>query len=127
MCNVKVDKAFFTSDGRNLIIDQRYFELLKPGTYTFKAVGGTSAYEFTVEVTEVTKTTLKDMVLQKGCNAVIYLGNVQVNTVTVNGVTLNVNEYKVRNYTLTISASLLTQDTNTIVINGDTTVTVNLT
>ena len=127
MCNVKVDKAFFTSDGRNLIIDQRYFELLKPGTYTFKAVGGTSAYEFTVEVTGVTKTTLKDMVLQKGCNAVIYLGNVQVNTVTVNGVTLNVNEYKVRNYTLTISASLLTQDTNTIVINGDTTVTVNLT
>lgn len=123
LANTKVDGAFYTSNGRNLVIDATYFELLPVGTYTFKAVGGSSAYEFTVTVTAVTQTTLKDMTLEKGCNAVIYLGNIKVDSVTVNGTTLTVDQYKVENLMLTIDASLLTQDINTVVIN-DKTITV---
>ena len=126
LCNVRVDNAFFTCNGRSLVIDARYFELLSVGTYTFKAVGGTTAYEFTVTVTAVTQTALKSLTIQKGCNAVIYLGNVKVNTVTLNGTQLTSGQYKLRNYTLTIDASLLTKDNNTIVINGDKTVNVTL-
>ena len=117
--NTKVDRAFYVSNGRNLVIDAAYFELLPVGTYTFKAIGGTSAYEFTVNVTAVTQTTLKDMAIQKGCNAVIYLGNIQVDSVTVNGVQLTETQYTVKNLMLTIDAELLTQNSNEIVINGD--------
>lgn len=123
LANTKVDGAFYTSNGRNLVIDATYFELLPVGTYTFKAVGGSSAYEFTVTVTAVTQTTLKDLTLEKGCNAVIYLGNIKVDSVTVNGTTLTVDQYKVENLMLTIDESLLTQDINTVVIN-DKTITV---
>ena len=124
--NTKVDKAFYTSNDRELVIDARYFELLPMGTYTFKAVGGSSAYEFTVEVTAVTPTTLQNMIIQKGCNAVIYLGNVEVNSITLNGVTLTENQYKVKDFMLTIDASLLSENSNEVVINGEQTVTVTL-
>ena len=126
LSNTKVDRAFYTSNGRDLVIDAAYFELLPVGTYTFKAVGGSSAYEFTVNVTAVTETTLKNMTIQKGCNAVIYLGNVEVENVTVNGTQLTEEQYSIDNLMLTINADLLTKDSNEVVINGDKTVVVTL-
>ena len=122
--NTLVDGAFYTSSGRTLVINAEYFELLPVGSYTFRAVGDVSAYEFTVDVTAVTETTLKDLTLEKGCNAVIYLGNVQVESVTVNGKAITAEDYTVENYTLTIAAELLTRASNEIVINGNKTVTV---
>ena len=124
--NTKVDRAFYTSDGRNLVIDAAYFELLPVGTYTFKAVGGASAYEFTVTVTAVTETELKDMTIQRGCNAVVYLGNVEVASVTLNGTQLTAEQYGIDNLMLTIDRDLLTLDSNVIVINGDKEITVTL-
>ncbi len=124
--NTKVDRAFYTSDGRNLVIDAAYLELLPVGTYTFKAVGGASAYEFTVTVTAVTETELKDMTIQRGCNAVVYLGNVEVASVTLNGTQLTPEQYSIDNLMLTIDRDLLTLDSNVIVINGDREITVTL-
>ena len=124
MQNTKVDRAFYVSDGRNLIIDARYFELLPVGTYTFKAMGVASGYEFTVVVTAVTQTVLKDVTIEKGCNAVIYLGNVELNFVTVNGRQLSNDEYSVENLMLTIGANLLTNGKNEVVINNEQTVVV---
>ena len=126
MANTKVDGAFYTTNGRNLVIDARYFELLPVGVYTFKAVGGASAYEFTVNVTAVTETTLQDMTVEKGCNAVIYLGNVEVESVKLNGTQLTEAQYEIDNLMLTIKAELLTEEINEIVINGNKTVTVTL-
>ena len=124
LSNTKVDRAFYTSDGRNLVIDPAYFELLSVGTYTFKAVGGASAYEFTVNVTAVSKTVLKDMTVEDGCNAVIYLGNIKADSVSVNGQQLTNEQYTVDDLMLTISADLLTESDNMIVINGDNSITV---
>ena len=124
--NTKVDRAFYVCEGRHLIIDAAYFELLPVGTYTFKAVGGSSSYEFTVDVTAVTETVLKDVSIEKGCNAVIYLGNIEANSVMVNGRQLTEGEYTVKDYMLTIEARLLTDKNNEIVINGDKTVIVTL-
>ena len=124
--NTKVDRAFYTSDGRNLIIDPAYFELLPIGTYTFKAVGGSSSYEFTVTVTAVHQTELKDITVEKGCNAVVYLGNIKVNSVSVNGIQLTEDQYKVENLMLTIDADILIKDNNKVVINGDQIITVKI-
>ncbi len=126
LSNTKVDRSFYTSEGRNLVIDAAYLELLPVGTYTFKAYGGASAYEFTVNITSVTQTVLKDMTIQKGCNAVIYLGNIKVDSVTVNGTSLTSEQYNIDDLMLTIGADLLTQDSNVIVINGDKSITVTL-
>ena len=126
MANTKVDRAFYTNDGRKLVIDAAYFELLPVGTYTFKAFGGASAYEFTVNVTAVTQTTLKDITIQAGCNAVIYLGNVNVDSVELNGKLLTGEKYQVKDFMLTINAEQLTKNSNKLVINGDHTVTVTL-
>ena len=126
MANTKVDRAFYKTEGRNLVINAAYFELLPVGTYTFKAVSGASAYEFTVNVTAVTETALKDMTIQSGCNAVIYLGNIEVESVSVNGTQLSLDQYEIENLMLTIGAELLTEESNSVVINGDHTVTVTL-
>ena len=126
MQNTKVDRAFYTSSGRDLVIDQAYLELLPVGTYTFKAVGGGSAYEFTVRITAVNETVLQDITVQKGCNAVIYLGNIKPYSVTINGKLLSTDQYKVENLMLTVSADLLTEEENVIVINSDKTVTITL-
>ncbi len=126
LANTKVDGAFYESNGRNLVIDAAYFELLPVGVYTFKAFGGASAYEFTVNVTATTETTLKDITIEKGCNAVIYLGNVEADSVSLNGRQLTEEEYKVENFMLTVDADLLTEGINEIVINGDKKVTVTM-
>ncbi len=122
----KVDRAFYTSNGRNLVIDASYFELLPVGTYTFRAIGGASAYEFTVNVTAVTPTVLKDVTIQKGCNAVIYLGNIKVDTVALNGKQLTQEQYKIEDFMLTIYANAFTGNDNEIVINGNKTIAVTL-
>ena len=125
LANTKVDRAFYKTEGRELTIDQAYFELLPVGTYVFKAYGIAGAYEFTVKVTAVTETALKSITIQRGCNAVIYLGNVEAESVKLNGTTLTGEQFKVENFTLTIDADLLTKDTNEVVIN-DKTITVTL-
>ena len=122
--NTLVPRGFYTSDGRDLVIDQSYFELLEVGEYTFKAVGNSSAYEFTVTVTAVTETTLRDVTVEQGCNAVIYLGNVKAESVSVNGTALTADQYEIENYTLTIKSDLLVNDLNEVVINGDKAVSV---
>ena len=121
--NTKVDRAFYVSDGRKLTINASYFELLPIGTYTFKAIGA-SAYEFTVTVTAVTETTLHDVTVQKGCNAVIYLGNVKVDGITLGGTALSEDQYKIENLMLTVYADALTEQINEIVINGNKHITV---
>ena len=126
LSNTKIDRAFYESDGRNLVIDSSYFELLSAGTYTFKAYGWESSYEFTVDVTATSETVLKDIVIQKGCNAVIYLGNVDVESVMLNGTQLTDEQYTIENLMLTIKAELLTKDINEIIINGDKSVNVTL-
>ena len=124
MQNTMVDRAFYTSNGRNLVIDSSYFELLPVGTYTFKAYGSASSYEFTVTVTAVSQTVLQNITIERGCNAVIYLGNIDVNTVTLNGAQLSKGQYRVENFMLIIYADSLTQGTNKLVINGDKNVTI---
>ena len=115
--NTKVDRAFYVSEGRNLVIDPAYLELLPVGTYTFRAVGGSSAYEFTVKVTGVSETVLQDVTVEAGCNAVIYLGNIKAESIILNGKQLAKDEYKIENLMLTIYADALREGENEVIIN----------
>ena len=64
------------------------------------------------------------MNVERGCNAVIYLGNVEVESVSVNGTQLSGEQINIDNLMLTIDKDLLTKDVNEIVINGNKTITV---
>ena len=108
------------------MIDAKYFELLPIGTYTFKAMGNSSAYEFTVTVTAVRETQLQDMTVEAGCNAVIYLGNIEAHSVSINGKQLTEDQYSIKNLMLTISADLLKAGDNEILINGNKTLCVSV-
>ena len=77
-----------------------------------------------MNITATTQTTLQNVTIQKGCNAVIYLGNIEINTVTLNGKQLTEEQYKVENLMLTIYADALTENDNEVVLNGDKKITV---
>ncbi len=123
--NEKVDKAFFTSMGRDVIINSNYFELLSVGTYVFTAYTRTGSFEFTVNVTAIPNTVLQDTTIQTNTNALIYLGNVKANVITVNGNLVSEENYQIKNKTLILNANLFTEEFNTVVIDNQTiTVTV---
>lgn len=123
--NEKVEKDFFTSSGRYVTINSNYFELLEVKTYVFKAYTHAGAFEFTVNVTAIPQTVLQDTTIQKGTNALIYLGNVKITSLTVNGEEVNEEDMQIRNATLILDGELFTEEYNTVVINDQTiTVTV---
>ncbi|MBQ9103835.1 MAG: GH32 C-terminal domain-containing protein [Clostridia bacterium] len=125
--NSLVSPAFYTSSGKTLSLNPQYFENLTVGEYVFKAVGHLSTYEFTINVTAIPATQIKGVSVQKGVNASIYLGNVALTSVSLNGTALTNEQYKVENRTLTLFASVLNAGDNTLTINGNQTVTVKVT
>ena len=58
--------------------------------------------------------------MQEGTNALIYLGNVEVTSLSVNGVEVSSEDYEIKNNILTISAKVLTNEYNEVEINGQT-------
>ncbi|MBR2498758.1 MAG: GH32 C-terminal domain-containing protein [Clostridia bacterium] len=124
--NEKVEKSFFTASGRHVTIKSNYFELLSVGTYVFKAYTHAGSYEFTVNVSEIPQTVLQDTSVPKGTDAIIYLGNVKLESIFVNGEQLNQGDYEVKNNILTIFAKSLVEEFNQVQIN-DTTLTISIT
>ena len=123
--NEKVAKAFFTSLGRYCTIDSKYFELLEVGEYKFKAYTHSGSFEFSINVTSIPQTVLNDTTIQRGTNALIYLGNQELTSITVNGVEVGQDKYEIKNRTLILSAELFTEEYNEVVIN-DQTITVTM-
>ena len=122
MRNVSINPEFFTSDGRLLVINERYFENLKEGFYTFKAEGGKTVFSFTVDVRSVRQTEIEDVRVQVGLNATIYVGNVEVTSVLLNGE--EISDYTFKNKVLYIGKNALTVGENHVSINGEHDVTV---
>ena len=119
MRNVKINAGFYHSDGRALTIDGKYFENLAVGTYVFRATGSKTSYTFTVDVLSQAETVIRDVRVSSGLNATVYVGNVKVTGVQVNGRTLEQNQYTYKNKVLYIHKDVLTLGENRVVINGD--------
>lgn len=122
--NVKINRSFYTVNGRALEISQTYFETLKnAGVYEFTVAGAKTSFDFSVNVTQIPATVIGDVTIENGCNAVIYIGNITVNSVALNGVEITDGEYSVRDGMLTISGGKLSSGENAVRIN-DTNITV---
>ncbi|MBO4572666.1 MAG: glycoside hydrolase family 32 protein [Clostridia bacterium] len=122
--NVKINPEYYRSEGRKLIISEKYFENLPVGVYTFKAVGGKTSYSFTVNVETVAETEIPDVRVSSGLNATIYVGNVNVVSVSVNGRELTSDQYTCKNKVLYINKEVLTSGENVVCLNGNRTVKV---
>ena len=123
--NRLVASDFYSQSNGNLYLDDSYFDLLtENGTYQFRIVG--SAYTFVVNV-EVNLThtfNVDDMNIEKGTDLVAYIGNNQVNKVTINGEVLSTDDYFVKDYSLHVSKDKLADGDNEIVINDQVSFTV---
>ncbi|MDE6868037.1 MAG: glycoside hydrolase family 32 protein [Clostridia bacterium] len=123
--NVKVNPSFYTVVGRAVEISQTYFETLKvEGVYDFTVAGAKASFDFSVNVTMIPLTVINGVTIEKGCNAVIYIGNVTVDAVTLNGTKLT-DGYTVENGMLTIDGNKFSVGENAVKINdADITITV---
>ncbi len=125
--NVKINPSFYSVNGRVIEISKSYFETLKTaGVYEFTAVGANSSFNFSVKVSEVPVTQITDITIESGCNAVIYVGNITVSSVTLNGVALT-DGYSVKNGMLTIDSEKLSAGENTVQIQSGETIKVYVT
>ena len=124
--NQLVDSSFYTVNGRDIAISERYFTTLKnTGVYQFEVVGESSRFIINVDVKSLPSVTFEDVNLIVGENLNIYVGNVNIASVKLNGKELTAEEYKVENHILTIDKSLLNEGENTLIINENT-ITVNV-
>lgn len=116
--NVMISADYYRSNGKELIISGKYFENLPIGTYSFKAVGRKTTFRFTVDVRSVDQTEIADVKVSKGLNATVYVGNVSVTGVSLNGKELSSDQFILKNKVLVIRKEVLTVGENKLVI-GD--------
>ena len=120
MNNQNIDKSFIKVDGRNIIISKDYFTTLtQTGYYQFDIYGTASRILVTVNVKSLPTTKFEDVELIKTENLNIYIGNLSVNNIYLNGVELTSEQYTIKNYVLTINSSLLNLGENIIKINDN--------
>ena len=117
--NVKVNEGFYTQSNDTLVIDESYFKLLENGKYRFRIDTTINSFEICVEVNTDTQTSVNNITFESGFDVVAYIGNLKVESVKVNNITLNTNDYRLRNYTITISQSYFVLGDNLVTLNGE--------
>ncbi|MBE7087227.1 MAG: DUF1080 domain-containing protein [Clostridiales bacterium] len=117
--NALVPVDFYTVTDKTVKISSRYFSLLPAtGLYEFKIEGSASLNEVKITVNNIPEISINDLSIKVNENAVFFIGNTAVSQVTVNGRQLETNEYKVKDYMLTIYASALSEGENIVAV-GD--------
>jgi hypothetical protein len=123
--NTLVDKAFYTVSNNTIHINEEYFETLKEtGLYKFKIIGELSSFTIKVDVKSLPTTQISDLTVEEGFDVVIYLGNIQVNSIKVNNSLLTADEYEINGSILTIYKDKFIGGENEVVINDNISFTV---
>ena len=119
--NVRLEPGYYYQEDSTLYIRESYFKLLPAsGVYEFKIVGASLSFVIKVNVNlEESTLVINDLTVDLGTNVVVYVGKTPINSVMVNNVTLNNEQYSVNNYTLSISHEVFKEGENQVVINGD--------
>ncbi|MBO4262858.1 MAG: hypothetical protein J5903_03640, partial [Clostridia bacterium] len=117
--NALINPEYYVCEGRSLKISEEYFKNLPVGVYVFKAVGRKTVYTFTVDVRSVRQTAISDVRVSSGLNATVYVGNISVSSVSVNGRELEKSQYTYKNKVLYINKEVLVLGENDVCINGD--------
>ena len=127
--NTRLDPGYYYQSNGALKISEDYFKLLnEDGRYKFKVVGSAYSFIINVDVTVPQSTlVLEDMDVKVGCNVTVYVGNVDVTSVKVNGSELDESKYVVEDYKVVINEDVFEVGENEVTINDVTfTVRVNL-
>lgn len=115
--NVLVPSTFYEANGRTLTISKEYFTTLnKAGSYRFVLSGSRFTTEFTVTVSALPSSTIENLNLEYGSNAVVYVGNADVSGAKLNGAPMSAGDYAVKNGVLTIYADKLSVGENTVTL-----------
>ena len=125
--NRLVSSDFYYQANGNLYLKEDYFKLLKDnGLYQFRIVG--SAYTFVVNVDITVNHTfiVDDYNIEQGTDLVAYIGNNNVDKVSVNGNVLSNDEYYIKDYSIHISKEQLNEGDNLIVLNDEVSFNVNV-
>ncbi|MCF0107967.1 MAG: DUF1533 domain-containing protein, partial [Bacilli bacterium] len=117
--NQNVVRGNYEVDGNKLIISKSYFLTLESNTlYKFMAYGSIANFEFSVNTGEIEREgDVIEATITEGQNFNIYVGNIAINKVTLDGNVLTTDDYFVSGTVLVIKASVLKAGTHQIIIN----------
>lgn len=124
--NTRIERGFYTvNDGVITISDDYFLTLKSTGLYEFRIVGELSTFTVKVDVKSLpTRDIETEITVEEGYDVTMYVGYIDITSITVNGEALEENQYSHTGTYLTISKDALERGENEIVINGSITVTV---
>ena len=124
--NTKVMEGFYHQTKDTLIIDEVYFSLLNDGKYRFRIDTSVNSFEICVEVEKVNEPTVNNITAEAGFDVVAFIGNIKVESVSVNDIEISKDDYRLRNYTITISKHCLEAGLNVVKLNGEISFVINV-
>ena len=119
--NSLVNKAYYHQDDSTIIISKDYFALLDENRlYRFYVEGEEYSFSFATQVNSIERSlSVKDMSINEGLDAVIWVGRFDIESISVNGKALDKEAYSIKNYCLRISQNNLNVGSNEVLINGE--------
>jgi hypothetical protein len=118
--NTEIDKAFYKVNGRDITIDESYFNTLyQTGEYEFEIVGEYSTFKIKVNVTSLPDIVFEEQNILVGEKLNLYIANLKPAEIKVNGRVLDSSEYKILNMILTIDSSLFNEGNNILELDGE--------
>lgn len=125
--NTLIDKEFYSVEDKIITIKEEYFVLLKQtGSYYFKFEGTLSSFIINVDVLTIPSVKFNDQNIQYGTNLVVFIGNTEINNLTVNGQELTNEQFRVKDYTLIVDADVFEAGENIVCINENIVINVNV-
>ena len=115
----EISRDFYSVEGRKVIISESYFKTLsKTGVYEFTVKGKSTTFSVKVNVIKLPEIELQDLTLQEGTNAVFFIGNENITSVSVKGQLLTQDKYSVKDGVIIIDSSAFSLGENLVVLSG---------
>ncbi len=123
--NTRVESGFYKVEGNIVTFLDDYFLTLKEtGVYEFRIVGELSTFTIKVDVKSLPTKDYEDVTVDEGYDVTIYVGNINITSITVNGEALDASKYTKVGVNLRISKDAFSVGENEVVINGSITIKV---
>ena len=124
--NVRLEPGFYSQNGVSLLIKESYFDLLSNGRYKFNIVGSAYSFSINVDVTHTAVVYIDDITVESNVDVSVYIGNIDVLSLSVNSELVDDYSYFVKDYTLHISKDCLKEGENEVLINDSISFTINV-
>ena len=126
--NIRLEPGYYSQQNGDLYINELYLSQLNVGLYEFRII--TSTYTFVIKVDVNSNSQIPhidDIITEPFVNIVIYIGSLDVTSISINDELIDNSQYQINNYCLIISSSCFEEGDNNVLINDSIsfTVTVN--